>query len=234
MGNPNFSIQPSTEADMVRCAEIMTIAFASDPIGPLVFGPATPSSYQVTAAAHWRAHLEHAAAFPTSCPFAIKCVHTDPNPDPDTAATKTTIVATAEWAVYNRERATAAEWSVDPWTNRLEYVEPAEVRAAAKAIMDPVVAARQGFVRGRPYGLLTFMAVDPAWRRQGAATACVRWGMDRCAELGVPAYLEATEEGAKAYASMGWERVDVGGGEVAYPPMMWWPEGVERWPELKK
>ncbi|OAA55721.1 Acyl-CoA N-acyltransferase [Cordyceps fumosorosea ARSEF 2679] len=225
MVNPNFSIRPSREADMLRCAEIMNASFSPDPIGPLLFGPHTPSSWAATAAVHWRAHTEHLASFP-SVPFAIHCVHTDPSTGAET------IVATAEWAVYDRVR-TAAEWVVDPYTNRLEYVEPASARAGAQAMLGPVVAARQDFVKGRPYGLLTFMAVDPTWRRQGAATACVRWGMERCAEVGVPAYLEATAEGMKAYASMGWERVDVGR-ELVYPPMMWWPEGVERWADVKE
>lgn len=223
MGNPNFSIKPSEEKDMPRCAEIMSTAFAHESIGPLIFGPHTPASWAKSGAVHWHARAEHNAAFP-SVPFSIKCVHTDP----DTGAE--TIVGTAEWAVFDRER-TPEEWAIDLYTNRCEYVEPEAKRAEAKAILDPVVKLRQDFVRGRKYGLLTFMAVDPAWRRQGAATACVRWGMDRCQELGIPTYLEASEEGMKAYESMGWEKVPLG--ESQYPPMMWWPEGVEKWPELQ-
>ncbi|KAJ6779532.1 hypothetical protein PWT90_07853 [Aphanocladium album] len=224
MGNPNFAIKPSQEGDMPRCAEIMSTAFASEGIGPLLFGAHDAASWAKTAAVHWRAHTEHVRAFP-SAPFAIKCVHTDP------ATGAETIVGTAEWAVYDRER-TPEEWVVDPYTNRCEYVEPEEDRRKALAILGPVVATRQNFVKGRMYGLLTYMAVDPAWRRQGAATLCVRWGMEKCKELGIPAYLEATEDGMKAYVSMGWEKVDLG--EALYPPMMWWPEGVEKWPELQK
>ncbi|KAJ3474738.1 hypothetical protein NLG97_g9714 [Lecanicillium saksenae] len=198
--NPNLSIKPSREGDMPRCSEIMSAAFASEGIGPLLFGPHEPASWAKTAAAHWRAHTEHAAVFP-SAPFCIKCVHTDP------ATGEETIVGTAEWAIYDRER------TPDGVARR------------------PVHQPLRNFVKGRRYGLLTYMAVDEAWRRQGAATLCVRWGMDRCAELGIPAYLEATEEGMKTYVSMGWEKVELG--DLQYPPMMWWPEGVEKWTELQ-
>lgn len=217
--NPNLRIEPSTEADMARCGEIMSASFASEAIGPLIFGPHTPAAWAKTGRAHWHAVQEHNAKFP-SVPFAIKCVHTDPETG------KETIVGTAEWAVYDRER-TAEEWTVDPYPNRLEYIEDEADRKQAEAIMQPFIQLRQNLVKGRKYGLLIFMAVDPEWRRQGAATACVRWGMDKCQEIGVPTYLEATEEGKKAYESMGWELLDVEGME--YPPMMWWPEGVERW-----
>ncbi|KAM3512532.1 hypothetical protein MY11210_003795 [Beauveria gryllotalpidicola] len=225
MVNPNFSIQPSQEADMPRCAEIMSAAFASEVVGPLLFGPHTAASWAKAAAVHWRVHMEHMAAFP-SCPYAIKCVHTDPVTGAET------IVGTAEWAIYDRALAPGEEEQQqklpdDPYTAYLAHVEPAADRAKAEAVMAPLVKTRRELARGRPHGFLSFMAVDGQWRRQGAASACVRWGMDRCRELGIPAYLEATEDGRKAYEAIGWEVVDLPG--LPYPPMMWWPEGVKRW-----
>lgn len=224
--NPNLRVEPSQEADMIRCAEILSLSFAHESIGPLLFGsPHDPSSWARTALAHWTAVLEHAASFP-SVPFAVKCVHTDPESGAET------IIGTAYWAVYDRER-TPEEAVVEPYTNRLEYVEPAAARESARQIMAPAFAMKHRLVGGQRYGFLSYMAVDPAWRRRGAATACVRWGMERCEELGVPAYLEATEQGRKAYLSMGWEVVRVEGEEMEFPPMMWWPEGVERWVEME-
>lgn len=220
MSNPNLRIEPSQEADMMRCVEIMSASFSGETIGPLVFGAHEPSSWSATARAHWTGVLEHAASFP-SVPFAIKCIHTNPQSGEET------IIGTAYWAVYDRER-TTEEALTEPYTNRMEWVEPEAARAEAMRIMTPAFTMKHKLMGGRKFGFLSYMAVDPAWRRQGAATACVRWGMERCRELGVPAYLEATEEGMRAYRSMGWEVVKAEDG-MTYPPMLWWPEGVERW-----
>lgn len=84
-------------------------------------------------------------------------------------------------------------------------------------------------MKGQPFALLGWMCVDPAYRRRGAASACVKWGMERCAELGIPAYLEASEEGMKTYKSLGWEVYSGDGAEeLTFPPMIWWPPNAVR------
>jgi hypothetical protein len=68
---------------------------------------------------------------------------------------------------------------------------------------------------------------------------CVSNGeLTGCRELGIPAYLEASEEGAPVYEKLGFERVDVvecshDGELFAYPIMVWWPEGMEEVPALR-
>lgn len=215
----SLSVEPATEADMLRVAEILTLAFADEPVGPMLFGANSPQDWQRTATAHWRGALEHASQFPTA-PQVIKCVHTDP------ATGAQTIIGTAQWTIYDRERHSKEEWERENYTNRFEYIPDEEVRKTAIGAMMPMFRARYDLMKGERYGLLMYMAVHPDWRRMGAATACVRWGMERCSELKVPAYLEATVDGRKAYEKMGWREVPAEG--LDYPRMMWWPEGVER------
>lgn len=70
-----------------------------------------------------------------------------------------------------------------------------------------------------------WLATDPAFARLGGATNCVQWFIDRCEELAIPAYLEASDAGAPVYQRLGFEIVDhVGDGEFTFPVMIRWPE----------
>lgn len=212
---PEVHASPVSSLDeMHRCAEIAITAFAELGIGPIVLGPNTPENVAKMATVQMNAAAEHAASFP-SVPSAIKCTLDG------------VIVGSAKWVVYDRERRTEAEWRRENMLNRLEYLEDKAQRDHCLEVMQPMVDARQVMFKGRPYGFLSFMAVDEKYRRKGAATACVRWGMERCKELGIPAYLEASEEGMKVYKGMGWEVVKSEG--MIFPGMIWWPEGVERY-----
>ena len=60
---------------------------------------------------------------------------------------------------------------------------------------------------------------------------CVKWGLKKCRELGIPAYLEASEEGEHVYKKLGFVeadkiRVDADGEEATFPAMIWWPPGT--------
>lgn len=72
------------------------------------------------------------------------------------------------------------------------------------------------------------MATDNAYQRLGAATKVVQWGLDRCRELGIPAYLQSSAAGVPVYERLGYEVVD----EVhldGHPlkVMIWWPRGTK-------
>lgn len=56
---------------------------------------------------------------------------------------------------------------------------------------------------------------------------CVQWGLDQCAKLGIPAWLEASEAGKPLYERLGFqvaEKADLSVGRGV--PMIWWPEGT--------
>ncbi|UNI21267.1 hypothetical protein JDV02_007272 [Purpureocillium takamizusanense] len=254
---PALRVEPAADEDMPRCMEIFNQSFGFVPIHELSHGADTPANRLVTAALHLRGQREHQARFPRAPPVCVKCVATVvpqqqqqqqqllQHLDDDPAVTATTvngsiqgdvqdkIVGYAEWFIYDRAR-TAADDSSEPFMSRFSWMQETdpEGRARCLAFVRPGNEARRRRMGGRPHGQLKFMCVDGAHRRQGVGSAVVRWGMDRCAELGVPAYLEASVEGMELYRRMGFEDMgpatDDRGEPYAYPAMIWWPPGVRR------
>ena len=68
------------------------------------------------------------------------------------------------------------------------------------------------------------LCVDEAFRGKGAGKALVKWGMEQCDKMGVPGYLEASDDGKWLYENLGWVVV----GEEKLPGMMYFPPGVDR------
>ena len=50
---------------------------------------------------------------------------------------------------------------------------------------------------------LNFVATDPSYRRRGAATQLLQWGIERSKQEGVPIYLESTVEAGPLYEGLG-------------------------------
>lgn len=55
---------------------------------------------------------------------------------------------------------------------------------------------------------LTFIGTDPLHERRGAATSLTRWGLDRCAENKIPAYLESTLNAVPFYERLGFKTME--------------------------
>lgn len=163
-------------------------------------------------------HFEDTGLFP-----AIQCIHKHPETG------KNTTVACAEWFIYPeplpRNDTRGPSYLISGvWL-------PDEEAASVQQTFKPPLDLRAKWTTGRGYGLLTYMSTDPKWRRMGAATRCVQWGIERCRELGIPAYLEASKDGAPVYQGLGFEIVDmvqmeVEGEKIEFPAMMWWSPGT--------
>ena len=225
----NTKIEIATEEDLPELMSIISPAFQNVPAEVLMFGKPSPRNLQNKAAQHlkaWRIHAQE-----SSLPCAIKCVYTDPQTG------KKEIVGSAEWFTYDRERA-PEKYMAAPHLLGASWMENEADKTTVMKFNQPMIDKHTQWMGGRPHALLRYMAVAPNWRRRGLATLCVQWGVDRCRELEIPAYLEASEEGAPVYEKLGFERVDVVecsyGDEVfAYPVMVWWPEGMEKVPALR-
>lgn len=214
-----FTIEEATAEDIPAIMKILTPSFANIPVEALLGNHDTPEGRKAAGERHLQAWREHARDNTTPC--AIKCVHTDPSTGGQT------IVGFAEWFIYEHP------FTQSP-TSLLSasWVPNDEQRATAQRWLKPMLDKRLKWLKGRPCAVLMYMCVDPVWRRRGASTLCVKWGLERCGMLGVPAYLCASEEGKPVYESLGYEVVDqvatdVDGVKTVYPVMMWWPPGTE-------
>lgn len=160
-----------------------------------------PTSENLTAAAerYVRANRNHKQKY-GEAPI-LKCVHIDPTTGAET------IVGTAQWYIYPRQRSADEARSLHELL-ACDWLPDGPDKAKVLAFIQPFIDGRFRHLGVEPHGVLMYMAVSPAWRRKGAATKCVQYGLDRCEELGVPAYLEASDEGRPMYEKMGFETLE--------------------------
>ncbi|ROW07983.1 hypothetical protein VMCG_03596 [Cytospora schulzeri] len=67
----------------------------------------------------------------------------------------------------------------------------------------PLMKYRYEVMKGRPHYLLGMIVTAPEYRRRGAASLLVQWGIDKADEDGVEIYLEASEAGRPMYEKFG-------------------------------
>ncbi|KAK5674246.1 hypothetical protein LTS10_012984 [Elasticomyces elasticus] len=219
----NLTIEAAREDDIEDILDILLASFGQMPIEKAIGNVDTLEGRNAARERHLKAWRDYAKE--SDIPCAIKCVHTDP------ATGKRKILGFTEWFIYgeiqsseHHERANAlisADW----------VPEEGGQRERAQAFFRPAVEGRRRWLHGQKCALLVYMCVDPAWRRRGAATMCVQWGVDKCEELGIIAYLEATDEGQHVYMKCGFEEVEKvkwewDGDSGFFPAMIRWPSGT--------
>lgn len=214
----NLRIEPSRKEDLPRIAELIVPTFQKFAFNRLTGETDTPEGRAAAEERHLRTWKEHEQQMGNQIPFAIKCVHTDLKTGEET------MISTAECGIYHRERS-EIEYRMPPYFLTADWVDDEEKRRAAKDDLKDMLNARIKWFAGKPYGVLMWMVTDPKYQRLGAATKCVQWFIDRCMELGIPAYLEASDQGAPVYQRLGFEIVDhIEGGGYTLPVLIRWPE----------
>lgn len=218
----HFRVELAREDETSEITAMIVRAFAQYSVERILENVDTPESIQAATKRHIRAIREHREE--TGRPCAVKCVAVTSGEEK--------IAACAYWYIFDKPRSPenarkqnylfSAEW----------VPEEHEQRKKAQTAFQPVFDTLAKWTHGRGFGWLTYVATDPAWRRRGAATAIVQWGIDQCKELGIPAYLEASPEGKPVYERLGFETVEdvvqwVGEEKSVFPAMMWWPPGTE-------
>nr|POE51654.1 hypothetical protein CFP56_25861 [Quercus suber] len=219
MTSSDFHIAPVHPEDVEACMAILTPAFAHMGVEQLYGRLNTPAGRKAAGEQHaqtWHDHIAKHKYFP-----AIKCVHTDP------ATRQETIVAFAEWFIYETARSEAEVKAAPPGPKL-----PAGNQERAMEWMRSALAVREKWIAGRPAAIFKYMAVDSAWRRRGLASMCVRWGLEKCEELGILAFLGASDEGKLVYEKLGFEVVDRvefewEGRMEGWPVMIYWPSGTK-------
>nr|OQO27830.1 hypothetical protein B0A51_04665 [Rachicladosporium sp. CCFEE 5018] len=220
-----FQVLPASEADFPALTSLIVYSFKGHPTELLNTGdPLVPGVLEAATARHLHACRDHASKFPG--PVMLKCVHTDPTTG------EQEILAAAEWFIYSRERS-REEYEKIHCLLSAEWVEDHAGREKLLKLRRPVHEQRVHWMAGKPYGLLMYLCVAPKWRKQGVGTMCVQRGLDRCRELGIPAYLEASSEGVPVYQKLGFEEMGVlrrtswDDEEEEMPVMICWPEGTK-------
>ncbi|KAK4902318.1 hypothetical protein LTR27_001222 [Elasticomyces elasticus] len=67
---------------------------------------------------------------------------------------------------------------------------------------------RNGEMGKRPHMLLALLVTSSQYRRQGAGSLLVQWGTVKSDETGLPAYLQASEQGRRLYSHHGFAELD--------------------------
>lgn len=214
MAQQNLHIEYAEEADLPEIMAFLVPAFERYPSERLLGRVDTEEAREAVGQQHAHAWKLHAEETGTRC--GIKCVHRDLSSGAET------IVGFCEWMIYPKQRA-QDKFAEPTYLLAGSWVTPRERRAEAVEMLQDVLDARVKWLGDHPAGILMYMVVHPAWRRKGISTLCVRWGLQKCDELRIPSLLEASEDGAKVYEKLGFERVDE---LCGFPLMLRWPPGT--------
>ena len=219
MPTSQFRTELVSNAEIPKLVELIVPTFAIYSVERILGNDGTPESIKAATERHLHAAKQYTDETGRLC--AVKCT--------DTATGA--LAACAYWLIYpkprSRENTLRGQYLVSA-----SWLPDGEHKDAALKAMRPVAEKQAKWTMGRPFALLMYMATDPAWRRKGAATAVVQWGLDVCAELGIMAYLEASPHGAPVYEKLGFEVVDqveceVEGEVSRFPAMIKWPAGTK-------
>lgn len=216
-----FRVELVGEEEIPNLVKVIVPAFANFSVEQVMGNIDTPEAIKAATERHLRAAREHKDETGRDC--AVKCV--------ETTSGKNNLAACAYWLVFDKPRS-PENVSRPLYKLSADWVADGEERKRAQKALSPVTEKRAKWTSGKGHAILMYMATDPAWRRKGAATACVQWGLDLCKELGIMAYLEASPAGAPVYEKLGFGVVDQieseFDGEVSVSPaMIWWPPGTK-------
>lgn len=172
----NLRIEVAKEHEIPATAVLISRTFAGPDVETFLGNIDTPAALEATKVRHLRSWHDHMDE--TGRPSVVQCIHTDP------ATGIESLAACAQWFIFDKPR--SPEMVEKPnyhqtgeWLSQ-EQGGPAK----AEAIFRHMVASRVKWSRGRGIAILQFMATAEAFRRRGAATMVVRWGLEECAKAG--------------------------------------------------
>lgn len=175
-----FHIEPAKAEDIPQLAALITPIFADVPLEILLGNINSPEAVAASGGRHLRAWHEH--MYETGRSSAIRCLHTDPQ------SGEKMLAACAEWYLFDKARSVenARRWNFllsGEWLPQEDGQ-----RAKANDAFRPMAEARIKWTVGRAHGLCQNLCTDERFRRQGAASMLIQWGLDKCRELGTSSY----------------------------------------------
>lgn len=197
-------LDAATASDISVIVKIETEVFASDPPFHFLF----PKGVTPVRLANLRDDYQEMFAHDTS---AHQLKVTDSNTGD--------IVAVGRWHIYGQPR---SESELERDKERI-WSPDARSDEACQQFSDLLTEARKRVMGGKPHlcnslfvdgstktkpvTVLKMLATIPECRGRGAASHILEWGFARADELGLPAYLEASDEGALLYGKRGFQKV---------------------------
>ncbi|GAP83603.1 putative gnat family protein [Rosellinia necatrix] len=185
-------VQPATEADAPRAADIERAAYAPNPFNPVLF----PGPFPAPTAGESPRAMEMAKNLKTDPSIRwFKVVDTAIEPGEDNKQ----MIGFAQWHINDGSQVPAGPRTFGPGCN-------AEACEALFGGLDKMRAKHYGNLH---HVQLRLLHVDPEHQRRGAGRMLVMWGVEEAKRLGMPAFLESSVEGHSLYLSCGFYDIDV-------------------------
>ncbi|GAW19972.1 hypothetical protein ANO14919_094650 [Xylariales sp. No.14919] len=185
-------LRVATEADAARSAQIEKEAYAPNAFNSILFpGPfPDPKSGENHRATELAKQLRE-----NPSTHWFKVVDTDLDPTEDNRE----MIGFAQWDFNDGSQGPAKPRSFGPGCN----VD------ACEALFGGLYRMRLKHFADKAHFHLRLLHVDPKHQRRGAGKMLVMWGVEEAKKLGMPAFLESSEEGHSLYLSCGFRDIDV-------------------------
>ncbi|MCJ1374398.1 hypothetical protein MMC20_005630 [Loxospora ochrophaea] len=113
------------------------------------------------------------------------------------------VIGGTQWNIYKENPFASA-----PPSLRAYWIEEGtELRAIADQLLSNFLAGRPHRMN-RPHLLIMWCGTHSSHRRRGAGRLMMEWGLNKADELGLDAFVEATDAGFPLYKSVGFVTVD--------------------------
>ncbi|KAI0103724.1 acyl-CoA N-acyltransferase [Nemania sp. FL0031] len=185
-------LQPATEADAVRAAQIEREAYAPNPFNPVLFPGPFP---EPPAGRNPRAEEMAKQLREDPSTRWLKVVDTDLEETDDNKQ----MIGFAQWNINDGSQPSQPPRGFGPGCN----VEACEALFGG---LHKLRAKHYGSVK---HVHLRLLHVHPDHQRKGAGKLMVMWGVEEAKKLGLPAFLESSEEGHSLYLKCGFRDIDM-------------------------
>ncbi|KAI0396637.1 acyl-CoA N-acyltransferase [Xylariaceae sp. FL0594] len=183
-------LQPATEADAPRAAQIESLAYRPSPFNKYLFpGPfPEPEPGRNPRAEEMIEILRNDPSIRW-----LKVVDTDIDPTEDNAQ----MVAFGQWHLKDGREAPEASRAWGPGCNA----------EACEALFGGMAQLRREYYGDQKHVHLMLLQVDPKHQRRGAGKMIVTHVIEKAKEAGLPAFLESSMEGHPLYLSCGFRDI---------------------------
>ncbi|EXJ54247.1 hypothetical protein A1O7_09584 [Cladophialophora yegresii CBS 114405] len=176
-------LQEAVEADAPRIVEVERLAYASNPLSPILFPGPFPPEATVQRAEGMVKQLREDPTIQW-----IKAVDTETGE----------LAAFAKWDIIEKPKEPVPGRSFGPGCN----VE------ACEEYFGGIHRKRRELMGDKAYCLLDLLQTDPKYQGRGAGGMLIKWGLDIADALGLPAYLESSPVAHRLYQKFGFQDID--------------------------